>query len=76
MTRVLKLFRQTNIGRVCENCGAMTHDAKSCMERPRKAGAKWTSKNIAPDEKIELLSLTMMANGIDGVVMMHQHMRE
>ncbi|XP_016198983.2 pre-mRNA-splicing factor SLU7-A-like [Arachis ipaensis] len=20
----------------CENCGAMTHDAKSCMERPRR----------------------------------------
>ncbi|KAJ1440972.1 Pre-mRNA splicing Prp18-interacting factor [Sesbania bispinosa] len=23
------------------SCGAMTHDAKSCMERPRKVGAKW-----------------------------------
>lgn len=35
----------------------MTHDAKSCMERPRKLGAKWTSKNIAPDEKIETFEL-------------------
>ncbi|GAB2282250.1 hypothetical protein Dimus_016800 [Dionaea muscipula] len=41
----------------CENCGAMTHDAKSCMERPRKLGAKWTGKHIAPDEKIEHFEL-------------------
>nr|GMD27964.1 pre-mRNA-splicing factor SLU7-like [Ipomoea batatas] len=41
----------------CENCGAMTHNAKSCMERPRKLGAKWTGKSIAPDEKIEQFEL-------------------
>nr|GME03370.1 pre-mRNA-splicing factor SLU7-like [Ipomoea batatas]GME17570.1 pre-mRNA-splicing factor SLU7-like [Ipomoea batatas] len=41
----------------CENCGAMTHTAKSCTERPRKSGAKWTGKRIAPDEKIEQLEL-------------------
>ncbi|CAN1270569.1 Pre-mRNA-splicing factor SLU7-A [Linum perenne] len=41
----------------CQNCGAMTHDLKSCMERPRKTGAKWTSKHIAPDEKIETFEL-------------------
>ncbi|CAA2970303.1 pre-mRNA-splicing factor SLU7 [Olea europaea subsp. europaea] len=41
----------------CENCGAMTHSAKTCMERPRKLGAKWTSKSIAPDEKIETFEL-------------------
>ncbi|XP_057958788.1 pre-mRNA-splicing factor SLU7-A-like [Malania oleifera] len=41
----------------CENCGAMTHTSKSCMERPRKVGAKWTSKHIAPDEKIESFEL-------------------
>ncbi|KAJ8770563.1 hypothetical protein K2173_018054 [Erythroxylum novogranatense] len=41
----------------CANCGAMTHDAKACMERPRKAGAKWTKKHIAPDEKIETFEL-------------------
>ncbi|XP_059433247.1 pre-mRNA-splicing factor SLU7-A-like [Corylus avellana] len=41
----------------CENCGAMTHDTKSCMERPRKVGAKRTNKHIAPDEKIETFEL-------------------
>ncbi|XP_017787443.1 PREDICTED: pre-mRNA-splicing factor Slu7 [Habropoda laboriosa] len=34
----------------CENCGAMTHKKKECMERPRKIGAKYTNANIAPDE--------------------------
>lgn len=41
----------------CENCGAMTHTSKACMERPRKKGAKWTSMHIAPDEKIETFEL-------------------
>nr|CAD1819070.1 unnamed protein product [Ananas comosus var. bracteatus] len=42
----------------CEsNCGAMTHDKKSCMDRPRKAGAKWTNMHIAPDEKVETFEL-------------------
>lgn len=35
----------------------MTHDVKSCMDRPRKVGAKWTNKHIAPDEKIETFEL-------------------
>jgi len=30
----------------CENCGAMTHKAKDCVERPRKKGAKFTGKDI------------------------------
>lgn len=34
----------------CENCGAMSHKRKDCLERPRKVGAKYTNKNIAPDE--------------------------
>lgn len=34
----------------CENCGAMTHKRKDCMERPRKIGARYTNANIAPDE--------------------------
>lgn len=34
----------------CDNCGAMTHKTKDCLERPRKKGAKWTNKDIAPDE--------------------------
>lgn len=36
----------------CENCGAMTHDRRDCLERPRKVGAKFTNKDIAPDEVI------------------------
>ena len=36
----------------CANCGAMTHEAKDCVERPRKKGAKFTGKNIQADEKI------------------------
>ncbi|CAN0828974.1 Pre-mRNA-splicing factor SLU7-A [Linum grandiflorum] len=41
----------------CQNCGAMTHDLKSCTERPRKIGAKWTNTHIAPDEKVETFEL-------------------
>ena len=36
----------------CENCGAISHKTKECMERPRKQGAKWTGKGIAADEYI------------------------
>ncbi|XP_074316646.1 pre-mRNA-splicing factor SLU7-like [Silene latifolia] len=41
----------------CSNCGAMTHDFKSCVDRPRKLGAKFTGKHIAADEKIEEIEL-------------------
>lgn len=34
----------------CTNCGAMTHSAKTCIERPRKVAAKYTGKNIGRDE--------------------------
>ena len=37
----------------CENCGAMTHKRQDCLERPRKKGAKYTNRNIAPDEFIQ-----------------------
>lgn len=36
----------------CENCGAMTHKKKDCLERPRKIGARFTGDSIAPDEII------------------------
>jgi len=37
----------------CENCGAMTHKKKDCLERPRKIGAKFTGANFAPDEFVQ-----------------------
>nr|XP_006823575.1 PREDICTED: pre-mRNA-splicing factor SLU7-like isoform X2 [Saccoglossus kowalevskii] len=37
----------------CQNCGAMTHSKKDCLERPRKIGAKFTGDEIAPDEHLQ-----------------------
>jgi pre-mRNA-processing factor SLU7 len=37
----------------CENCGAMTHKRQDCLERPRKKGAKYSNRDIAPDEAIQ-----------------------
>ncbi|WFC96775.1 mRNA splicing protein [Malassezia brasiliensis] len=39
----------------CENCGAMSHKTRDCLERPRKRGAKWTGKDIRPDEVVQTL---------------------
>jgi hypothetical protein len=41
----------------CENCGAMTHKKRDCLSRPRKAGAKFTGRNIEADEVIEDVQL-------------------
>ncbi|CAG8521589.1 9940_t:CDS:10, partial [Ambispora leptoticha] len=41
----------------CENCGAMTHKTKDCMDRPRKTKARWSGQDIKPDEIIEELEL-------------------
>ena len=41
----------------CENCGAMTHKTKECLSRPRKAGAKWTGKDIQADEVVSDIKL-------------------
>ncbi|EFJ41682.1 hypothetical protein VOLCADRAFT_41650, partial [Volvox carteri f. nagariensis] len=57
--RGAKIFQATKFRKgACENCGAMTHKTKDCLERPRSKGAKWTNKNIAPDEKVEDIKLT------------------
>lgn len=37
----------------CENCGAMTHKKKDCVERPRRLGARYTGTDFAPDEYIQ-----------------------
>ncbi|KAI2605404.1 Pre-mRNA splicing Prp18-interacting factor-domain-containing protein [Hypoxylon fragiforme] len=41
----------------CENCGAMTHKAKDCLNRPRAKGAKWTGRDIQADEVIQDVQL-------------------
>jgi len=37
----------------CQNCGAITHKKRDCLERPRKIGARYTGSDIAPDEHIQ-----------------------
>ncbi|ORZ38019.1 Pre-mRNA splicing Prp18-interacting factor-domain-containing protein [Catenaria anguillulae PL171] len=54
----------------CENCGAMSHKTKECMERPRKKGAKWTGEDIMADEVVGSVDLGFEAkrdrwNGYD-----------
>ena len=41
----------------CENCGAMTHKTKDCLNRPRAKGAKWTGKDIQADEVVQDVEL-------------------
>lgn len=48
-----KVFRKG----ACENCGAMTHKVKDCVERPRKIGAKHSNKDIKGDELIQTINL-------------------
>lgn len=35
----------------------MTHNAKTCIERPRKIGAKYTGKDLGRDEVIQQIKL-------------------
>lgn len=37
----------------CENCGALTHSRRDCLERPRRKGAKFTGRDLAADEVIQ-----------------------
>ncbi|XP_059617216.1 pre-mRNA-splicing factor Slu7 [Phlebotomus argentipes] len=48
-TRIATKYRKG----ACENCGALTHKKKDCMERPRKVGAKFSGAQIAHDEFIQ-----------------------
>lgn len=41
----------------CENCGAMTHKAKDCLQRRRAKGAKWTGRDIQADEVVQDVKL-------------------
>ena len=41
----------------CANCGALTHTAKTCVDRPRKVGAKYSGKDFGHDEIIEDIDL-------------------
>jgi pre-mRNA-processing factor SLU7 len=41
----------------CENCGAMGHKKKACLERPRKVGAKFTGKDIQADRTVRDVNL-------------------
>lgn len=45
----------------CNNCGAMSHKTKDCMERPRKKGAKFTGQDIQPDELVQEFNLNFSA---------------
>ena len=37
----------------CTNCGAMSHTAKTCTDRPRRVGAKYSQRDFGRDEFIE-----------------------
>jgi pre-mRNA-processing factor SLU7 len=55
----------------CENCGAMGHSRKDCLEKPRKRLAKYGAQVIAPDDSAQpSLNLTFDGkrdrwNGVD-----------
>jgi len=61
----------------CENCGAMSHKVKDCLERPRKVSAKQNARNIAQDEVVQDLDLGWDAkrdrwNGYDASLQLEQ----
>ncbi|KAI0162205.1 putative mRNA splicing protein [Xylariaceae sp. FL1272] len=41
----------------CENCGAMGHKKKDCLERPRAIGARWSGKDIQADAVVQDVQL-------------------
>ncbi|XXQ39259.1 Pre-mRNA-splicing factor SLU7 [Plasmodiophora brassicae] len=42
----------------CDNCGAMTHVARDCTERPRRRQARHTGRDIRPDEVCDQVDLS------------------
>lgn len=51
--KVVKLSAATKYrDGACENCGAMGHAKKDCLERPRKVVAKFSGEKLAPDELV------------------------
>ncbi|KQS52113.1 pre-mRNA-splicing factor Slu7 [Drosophila erecta] len=47
-TRIITKFRKG----ACENCGAVTHKRKDCLERPRKVQAKYAESIVVHDEHL------------------------
>ena len=41
----------------CDNCGAITHKTKECLNRPRAKGARWTGRDIQADEMVQKVDL-------------------
>ena len=50
----------------CRNCGAMTHAARDCVERPRARGAWKTGQDIAPDELLPSAPAALAAGVLAG----------
>ena len=46
----------------CTNCGATTHTAKNCLEKPHKLGAERLGKRLAPDDR-EIKDLKLSYDG-------------
>lgn len=54
VSRVVTKFRKG----ACENCGAITHKRKDCLERPRKILAKYAESLVVHDEFVNKNDIT------------------